>query len=278
MRAFVLAPTDDFAGRVCEAVGEGFTAGGSTDPRAIRAFAAHGAVHAVLISEDMPSPGAAALAAALKQALPDTTFVALTRDVRPLEDGSPFDHAVRFPLAAKVLTSNLRRAVRSQRARGGDTRELQAEIELRFVQMASQDHYAVLGVQQGAGVDLVKQAYDVLSLRFHPDRVRTLPAEAQERAMALYLRIGEAYRVLRNPNARMRYDHGHSDAPAADEGPQSFADLSDRPNARKYLALAQKALIAGDTKMAIAQMRFAASQDPDNAMVADKLASLERGE
>lgn len=277
-RAFVVAPTTDFVQRVVAALGDTFMAEGALDPLAVKSFAAQGPVHAVLIAESITNPTPEALAAAMRPALPSTAFVLLTRDVRQAEPGGPFDVAVRFPLADKVFTSSVKRAMRLVRGGVKEPQSIAADIEIRSLRLAEKSHYEVLGVPAGAGLDRITAAYDDLSLRYHPDRLRGLEPAMQRQAMELYLRVGEAYRVLRSPNARMRYDHGHApelDAAAADAGPQRFADLSTLAVARKYLELAQKALIAGDTKMAVAHLRFASSQDPDNALIAQKLAELD---
>lgn len=275
-RVYIVAPTDDFVARVGQALRSAFVCGGSTDPTGIRQFVQQGPADAVVISESV-SPDAVSLAKAFRSALgEDTALVVLTRDVRPLEAGSPFDAAVRFPIAPKVFISNIKRAIRGRRRSKSDDATVAVEVEMRCLRLHEKTHYDVLGVPHDAGVDAIKAAYDKLSLQFHPDRLRGLNDELRQKAMELYFRIGEAYRVLRSPNARMRYDHGHEPevAPGTEEGPQRLADLSTNASARKYLDLAQKAVIAGNRKMALAHLRFAATQDPDNALIAQKLAEL----
>jgi molecular chaperone DnaJ len=65
--------------------------------------------------------------------------------------------------------------------------------------------YEVLGVSQDADASSIKAAYRRLALRYHPDR-NPGDKEAEER----FKEISQAYAILRDPDARARYDHyGH---------------------------------------------------------------------
>jgi molecular chaperone DnaJ len=61
--------------------------------------------------------------------------------------------------------------------------------------------YEVLGVTPEAGADEVKAAFRKLAMRYHPDR-NPGNKEAEER----FKQISEAYAVLRDPDARARFD------------------------------------------------------------------------
>lgn len=60
------------------------------------------------------------------------------------------------------------------------------------------DHYAVLGVSRNASPGEIKRAYREQAKRWHPDRPGGDTARFQ--------RIGEAYRVLSDPDLRREYD------------------------------------------------------------------------
>jgi DnaJ-class molecular chaperone len=65
------------------------------------------------------------------------------------------------------------------------------------------DHYRTLQVRRDAEPEVVEKAYRALSLKYHPD---TVPP-AERRAATLRMQaINEAYRVLRDPASRARYD------------------------------------------------------------------------
>ncbi len=67
--------------------------------------------------------------------------------------------------------------------------------------MASQDHYAVLGVAADATDDEIKSAYRRLALATHPDR-HPGDVEAEER----FRSISQAYAVLSDPKKRARFN------------------------------------------------------------------------
>jgi curved DNA-binding protein CbpA len=63
------------------------------------------------------------------------------------------------------------------------------------------DYYDILGVPPKADAGEIKKAYRLLALRWHPDRNPGDPW-----ATSRFLRLGEAYRVLRDPARRATYD------------------------------------------------------------------------
>lgn len=254
-------------------LGAGFAASGAVDPREIKAFSAGARVDALLVTENFPRPSPAQLATALRGALPNAAMILVTREV-VAAPGDPFHGALKFPVPDKVFVSSVARLIRAARPSSTDFRGVQADIEVMSLRLDDKSHYEILGVAPDASIDDVTAAYDRLSLAYHPDRLRALDEASREKALALYLRIGAAYRVLRSPNDRMRYDAGVEAPPTSEAGPQTYADMSRVPTARKYLDLAQKAEIAGNRAMALAHLRFAATQDPDNQLVQRKLDEL----
>ena len=70
--------------------------------------------------------------------------------------------------------------------------------------LLSGDHYATLGISKNATPDEIKAAYRKLALRWHPD------ANPNDRdgAEVKFKNIGEAYRVLHDPQQRSAYDGG----------------------------------------------------------------------
>ncbi|MEW6623577.1 MAG: molecular chaperone DnaJ [Bacillota bacterium] len=72
--------------------------------------------------------------------------------------------------------------------------------------MSKRDYYEVLGVSRDASEEDIKKAYRKLARRYHPD---VNPGD--ETAEKKFKEISEAYEVLRNPQARSRYDQfGHA--------------------------------------------------------------------
>jgi molecular chaperone DnaJ len=65
------------------------------------------------------------------------------------------------------------------------------------------DYYRILQVSRHAEPEVIEKAYKTLSLKYHPDMVH---AAEQERATRHMQHINEAYRVLKDPVSRRRYD------------------------------------------------------------------------
>lgn len=67
-------------------------------------------------------------------------------------------------------------------------------------QAFSKDLFAVLGVAQEAGPEVLRKAYLALAVKYHPDR-NPGNKEAEER----FKEISQAYAILSDPTARARY-------------------------------------------------------------------------
>jgi len=66
--------------------------------------------------------------------------------------------------------------------------------------MRYKDYYKVLGVPRDATQDVIKAAYRRLARKYHPDVSREPLAELR------FKEVGEAYKVLKDPEARAAYD------------------------------------------------------------------------
>ena len=71
------------------------------------------------------------------------------------------------------------------------------------------DYYGVLGVSADAPADEIRRAYYRLSRQHHPDASRDASAARKFQALA------EAYRTLRDPDGRRRYDAARGEAVGA---------------------------------------------------------------
>lgn len=83
---------------------------------------------------------------------------------------------------------------------------LRPEVDRAFEGLAAKSYFEVLGVSQASGPDEIKAAYFALARKFHPDVVGDHELEAvEQKARAVFLRVSEAYQVLRGTSSRARY-------------------------------------------------------------------------
>mgnify|MGYP001045613463 CR=1 FL=1 len=85
------------------------------------------------------------------------------------------------------------------------------------------DHYRTLQISRNAEPEVVEKAYKALCLKYHPDVVRPDDRDAATRKMQ---RINEAYRVLRDPPSRKRYDRQLP--PEHHAGRRAWAEFMDK--------------------------------------------------
>ncbi|MFN8769497.1 MAG: molecular chaperone DnaJ [Neisseriaceae bacterium] len=77
--------------------------------------------------------------------------------------------------------------------------------------MNKRDYYEVLGVAKGSSEEEIKKAYRKLAMKFHPDRVSTLPDTEKKQAEEKFKELQEAYAVLSDPQKKQMYDQfGHA--------------------------------------------------------------------
>ena len=255
----------------------------TSNPLDIREVASEQVVAAVVLDSRLEGPSYAELAAAFASGLPEeTAFVLLVEDLA-VETTPPFDAVVRIPCGHGVLRDVVMRALGLRWAElGGPERAMSEELAERAERMVEQTHYEVLGLADNVPVDLVIAAFDRLSMRLHPERLAA-NGVSSDLANEVYGRICEAYRALRSPGSREAYDLQLRRFPAQDSAaitrPSTTSlpleELSTHPIARRHLRIAQQALAVRDFAMAIAQIRFAASKDTNNALIPAQLAQLE---
>ncbi len=84
---------------------------------------------------------------------------------------------------------------------------LRREVEQAFEGIAAKSYFEVLGVKRASRPEEIKAAYIALARRFHPDAVGDHEAEdVEQKARAVFLRVSEAYQVLRGTSSRARYE------------------------------------------------------------------------
>jgi hypothetical protein len=102
-----------------------------------------------------------------------------------------------------------------------ETRRL--EIIEAHAALKTRTHFEVLGIDRDATEGQVKEAYFRLAKRFHPD-VHHDPAlsDLRHKLEAVFIRLGDAYEVLRNPRIRASYERAlDARSPRAEPAPRS---------------------------------------------------------
>ena len=80
------------------------------------------------------------------------------------------------------------------------------EVERLFQEFPSRNHWEVLEISQGSGLEEIQQAFFRGAKRFHPDRFRRIPApDFQEKLSYVFRRITEAKEILTS-SARAGYE------------------------------------------------------------------------
>ncbi|HEU0093955.1 MAG TPA: DUF4388 domain-containing protein, partial [Vicinamibacteria bacterium] len=116
------------------------------------------------------------------------------------------------PAAAAPATPSAPPAPKTDPAASEATRRAAAEARRREIQdlhdsLRSRDHFEILGITRAATADDVKDAYFRLARPYHPDAPLDASLEdLREKRSAVFIRLSEAYEILRNPTSRQRYE------------------------------------------------------------------------
>jgi tetratricopeptide (TPR) repeat protein len=87
------------------------------------------------------------------------------------------------------------------------TAQLRREIEDAHAALRGASHFAVLGLAVGASPDEVRQAFARLARRYHPDTQRDAALQdLRPKLNDVFVAVGNAYAVLKDPAARDRYE------------------------------------------------------------------------
>ena len=151
------------------------------------------------------------------------------------------------------------------------------EIETMHELLPELDYYQLLGLKSDSPQSEVDGAFRNESRRLHPDRhTAGAPPEFRTRANEVFKGINDAYRALRDPDARARYDTDRragamrlsddarrsAEAEAAAKNDPSKASRTEKGG--KYWKMALQCFNEGDFKNCVMQINFAISFEPDN--------------
>ncbi|MFN7144928.1 MAG: J domain-containing protein [Myxococcota bacterium] len=152
------------------------------------------------------------------------------------------------------------------------------EIETLHELLAELDCYQLLGIAPDCAQQDVDAAFRAESRRLHPDRhAAGATPEFKTKANEVFKAVNDAYRTLRDPDARARYDaERRQGALRLDEAARKSAEAeaaarndptraARTPRGEKYWKMALQCFNDGDFNGAVMQINFALSFEPDNA-------------
>jgi len=111
------------------------------------------------------------------------------------------------PVAAAHLPAASAPSVRTAQDAIKDQDPRRQEILEAFDGLKAKNHFEVLGIPKASNESQVKEAYFRLAKRFHPDAHHDPAlADLADKLEAVFIRLGQAYEVLRNPRSRSSYE------------------------------------------------------------------------
>lgn len=157
------------------------------------------------------------------------------------------------------------------------------EIETLAELLPELDDYRILLVDKNADQEAVGEAFRRESRRLHPDRSATLSDEVvKDKANDVYRLINEAWRVLKDPEGRARYDllladgvlRMTDDAKAGAASDKRAGDPESavtHPKAEKYWKMALRDFNDGQFKSCVMNIQFALNFEPGNEVMKEYL-------
>lgn len=153
----------------------------------------------------------------------------------------------------------------------------QVEIETLHELLPELDYYRILLLQSACAQEAVDPAWRRESRKLHPDRFASHPdVGVREKANDIYRTLSEAWRVLKEPEARARYDQELSQGSkrvsteavnAAEKDRAANADpeqAATHPKAEKYWKMALQNWREGNWRGCLMQVQFALTFEPTN--------------
>lgn len=162
---------------------------------------------------------------------------------------------------------------------------LRYEIETLHELLKDLDYYQLLQLKMGCPQADIDAAFRAEGRRLHPDRVAAgAPPEFRTQANTVFKAVNDAYRVLRDPDARSHYDNElragrlrmdeearkAAEAEAAAKNDPTKAARTEKGG--KFWKLALQSFNDKDYNGAAMNIQFALSFEPDNEVLKEWLA------
>lgn len=162
----------------------------------------------------------------------------------------------------------------------GSLRNLQEWIEA----IDYSSYYELLGVPERADEATLQRAFHRFCAAFHPDQHLAEDERTRQQITLIFKRGAEAYRVLKDPRLRARYDLALAQGkPRLDiseqlspSGAKSLVDLCTTPAGRLYARRAEERLHHSDLAGARAALELALGAEGTNARLQERLEALQQ--
>jgi len=129
----------------------------------------------------------------------------------------------------------------------GPAADRRREIMDAFEGLKQRTHFEVLDLKRGATDAQVKDAYFRLARRFHPDVHHDASlADLRDKLEAVFIRLGEAYEVLKNPRTRASYEERLGSVGFVPGAPPPPEPPAPPPDPAEELRKAQEAIRIGE--------------------------------
>jgi curved DNA-binding protein CbpA len=164
---------------------------------------------------------------------------------------------------------------------------MRVEIDALHELLPELDYYRILGADRSCVQDDIGVGFRKESRRLHPDRFNSLgdPGVAS-RANDIYRLVNEAYRCLKDPEQRVRYDQlleGGALRMTDDAEKQAAADkkandpeaAATHPKAERYWKMALRDIKDKNYKAGVMNIKFALTFEPDNETFKEVLKAAE---
>jgi curved DNA-binding protein CbpA len=155
-------------------------------------------------------------------------------------------------------------------------------LRARLAMIEEQSYYEILRVPSTAPLADVKAAFHEFALACHPDQYVDQPSDVALAAGEVFKRGVEAYKVLTQPDWRVRYDAGLMKGKLrfvpgeAEEKPppptmRTLEEIATTPRAKQWALRADRLIASGKLEEARVALVTALQDDYDNEELKDRL-------
>jgi hypothetical protein len=148
-----------------------------------------------------------------------------------------------------------------------ESTQLVQQLDEMLLRFQTSTPYEILSISAEATQEEIQAAYHEQAKQLHPDRFQTdeFSAEIRENAQQIFVKINEAYLILKNPDSRAIYNDKHSAATLQPKKETSKETLNPDASAEALFLEGRDALAAGDIATAVDRLKACVWLYPNKA-------------